>query len=103
MFKNFLEAFPNSAINNEVDRSIEDKSKVAEAVHAEEPAWRDEIITTTKHDTEKLKEVMCKNIPDNCINDEELEAVEHDPGDIADDEDGDDADEDEGHVELMSR
>ena len=46
LFESFLELVPNNTIDNEVGRSIADKSEIAEASETEEPGGRDKLITT---------------------------------------------------------
>ena len=50
MFNRFPEFLSNRTVNDEVDRGIEDKSKVVEASKTEEPVGRDEMISTPKLD-----------------------------------------------------
>ena len=44
--ESFLELVPNNTIDNEVGRSIADKSEIAEAGETEEPRGRNELVTT---------------------------------------------------------
>ena len=102
MFQNFLKLVPNSTIDNEVDRSIEDKSEVVEAGKTEEPVGRDELITTPVNKRKAAKEVDNRDIPEDDIYHEELKAVEDNPWNVTEKKDADNADEDGCHVDFIS-
>ena len=101
MFESFLELVPKNTIDDEVGRSIGDKSEIAEAGKTKEPGGGDELVTTPDDRKDLIRREIFESRPDDLIQHEELKAVQDNPGDVTDKEDGDNAYEDGGHVHLI--